>query len=66
VAHALVERRFRGDPAALRRVSIAFRAPLLLPAGVRLLAGDVEGRQGFRVVSEDGSRTFAEGEFTGM
>ncbi len=66
VAHALVERRFRGDPAALRRLAIAFRAPLLLPAGVRLLAGDREGRHAFRVVSDDGARTFAEGEFTGM
>ncbi len=66
VAHALVERRFRGDPAALRRLSITFRAPLLLPAGVRLLVGDADGRHAFRVVSEDGARTHAEGEFTGM
>ncbi|MEW5931736.1 MAG: MaoC/PaaZ C-terminal domain-containing protein [Gemmatimonadota bacterium] len=66
VAHALVERRFRGDPAALRRLAIAFRAPLLLPARVRLLAGELDGRHAFRVVSEDGARTHAEGSFTGM
>jgi len=66
VAHALVERRFRGDPAALRRLAVAFRAPLLLPARVRLVAGELEGRHAFRVVSEDGTRIHAEGDFTGM
>ena len=65
VAHALVERRFRGDPAALRRLAVAFRAPLLLPARVRLVAGELDGRHAFRVVSEDGTRTHAEGDFTG-
>ncbi|MET0400105.1 MAG: MaoC/PaaZ C-terminal domain-containing protein [Longimicrobiaceae bacterium] len=66
VAHALVERRFRGDPAALRRLAVAFRAPLLLPARVRLVAGELDGRHAFRVVSEDGTRTHAEGDFAGM
>ena len=65
VSHALVERRFRGDPAALRRLAVAFRAPLLLPARVRLVAGELEGRHAFRVVSEDGTRTHAEGDFAG-
>ncbi|HEU0076960.1 MAG TPA: MaoC/PaaZ C-terminal domain-containing protein, partial [Longimicrobiaceae bacterium] len=52
--------------AALRRLGIAFRAPLLLPARVRLVAGELGGRHAFRVVPEDGGRTFAEGDFTGM
>lgn len=65
VAHALVERRFGGDPTALRRLRIAFRAPLLLPATARLLVGEAEGRHAFRVVSAGGEKTFAEGDFTG-
>lgn len=65
VAHALIERRFGGDPAALRRLRIAFRAPVLLPARLRLLVRAGEGAGGaFRVVG-DGERTLAEGEFAG-
>jgi acyl dehydratase len=65
VAHALVERLFRGDPTALRRLRIGFRAPLLLPGRVRLLVRETEGRRSFRVSAVEGGRTFAEGEFTG-
>ncbi|HEX2189295.1 MAG TPA: MaoC/PaaZ C-terminal domain-containing protein [Longimicrobiaceae bacterium] len=65
VAHALVEHRLGGDPGALRRLRIAFRAPLLLPARVRLLAGEEGGRHAFRVTDEEGARTFAEGDFAG-
>ncbi|HEV2149349.1 MAG TPA: MaoC/PaaZ C-terminal domain-containing protein, partial [Longimicrobiaceae bacterium] len=65
VAHALVERLFRGDPTALRRLRIAFRAPLLLPARACLLVREAEGRRSFRVSAVDGEKTFAEGEFTG-
>lgn len=64
VAHALIEHRLRGDPAALRRLRIAFRAPLLLPARVRLLVGDAGGRRVFRVAPDVGGKPFAEGDFT--
>ncbi len=64
VANALVERRFRGDPTALRRLRVVFRAPLLLPARVRLLVGEEDGHQAFRVAGEDG-RVYASGEFVG-
>ena len=63
VAHALVERLLGGDPTALRRLHVVFRAPLLLPAEARLLVGEREGRRAFRVVS--GERVCAEGEFVG-
>ncbi|HEX2092056.1 MAG TPA: MaoC/PaaZ C-terminal domain-containing protein [Longimicrobiaceae bacterium] len=65
VAHALIEHRFRGDPTALRRLKIAFRAPLLLPARVRLLVGSEEGHGVFRVADEEGEKVYAEGEFVG-
>jgi acyl dehydratase len=65
VAHALVERRFGGDPAALRRLRIIFRAPLPLPSRVRLLAGETRGHGAFRVVSDDGATVFAEGRYNG-
>lgn len=65
VAHALIERRFRGDPTALRRLRIAFRAPLLLPARVRLEVRDGPEQREFRVVGEDGGRVYAEGSFAG-
>jgi acyl dehydratase len=65
VAHALVESRFSGDPGALRRLRISFRAPVLLPARVRLLAGEADGHGCFRVVSDDGATVFAEGSFNG-
>lgn len=64
VAHALIERHLRGDPAALRRLRIAFRAPLLLPARVRLLAAEVGGRRVFRAAPDTGGKPFAEGDFT--
>lgn len=65
VANALVERRFRGDPTALRRLRIAFRVPLLLPARVRLLVREREGSGEFQVVGEEPGRVFAEGSFAG-
>lgn len=69
VANALIGERLGGDPAALRRLSIAFRAPLLLPCRVRLLvAGGREGGGGrFRVVAQEAEgRPLAEGEFGGV
>ena len=66
VAHALVEHRFGGDPAALRRLRIAFRSPLLLPARPRLVVGERLGQRWFRVVSGDGEeRVHAEGTYAG-
>jgi acyl dehydratase len=65
VAHALIEHRLGGDPAALRRLRIAFRAPLLLPGRARLLVGDRLGQRWFRVVGEDDEKVFAEGTFAG-
>ncbi|MDB4950099.1 MAG: MaoC-like dehydratase [Gemmatimonadetes bacterium] len=63
VSHALIRRHFGGDPCALRRLRIAFRAPLLLPARVRLLTGEHDGHGHFRVVDEAGDRVYAEGSF---
>jgi acyl dehydratase len=66
VAHALIERRCAGDPSGLRRLRIAFRAPLFLPASVRLLVlpGETAAAGSFRVVTaEQPERPVAEGEF---
>ncbi|HVG44612.1 MAG TPA: MaoC/PaaZ C-terminal domain-containing protein [Longimicrobium sp.] len=65
VAHALIERRLGGDPAALRRLRIAFRAPLPLPCTVRLLTGEGIGSRWFRVVDDAGEKVFAEGTWAG-
>lgn len=68
VAAALVETRLGGDPAALRRLQIAFRAPLLLPSRVSLrVAPKDSGAGGYFCVEreEGGRRPVAEGEFTG-
>jgi acyl dehydratase len=64
VAHALIERLLGGDPAALRRLHIGFRRPLLLPASVRLSVREQEGGGQFRVEVE-GKRAVAEGTFVG-
>ncbi|HYH78245.1 MAG TPA: MaoC/PaaZ C-terminal domain-containing protein [Longimicrobium sp.] len=64
VAHALIQHRLGGDPAALRRLRIAFRAPLPLPARVRLLVGDGIGVRWFRVAG-DGETVYAEGTWAG-
>jgi len=65
VAHALIEHRLRGDPGALRRLRIAFRAPLPLPATARLLAGEGIGTRWFRVTDHSGETIFAEGTWAG-
>lgn len=66
VAHALVKGVLGGDPAALRRLRVDFRAPLPLPARVRLLVRpDPHGGHGrFRVAGE-AKRPYAEGEYVG-
>jgi acyl dehydratase len=65
VAHALIEHRFGGDPAALRRLRIAFRAPLPLPSRVRLQVGERLGQRWFRVTDAAGERVHAEGTYAG-
>lgn len=66
VAHALIEHRFQGDPTALRRLRIAFRAPLLLPGEARLMVGERLGARWFRVTGgDDGEQVFAEGTYAG-
>ncbi|HYJ79566.1 MAG TPA: MaoC/PaaZ C-terminal domain-containing protein [Longimicrobiaceae bacterium] len=65
VAHALIMQRFDGDPTALRRLRIAFRAPLPLPSVARLLVGERMSQRWFRVVDERGETVFAEGTYAG-
>jgi len=64
VAHALIQHRLGGDPGALRRLRIAFRAPLPLPGRARLLVGDGIGVRWFRVAGE-GDTVHAEGTWAG-
>lgn len=65
VAHALVRLRLGGDPGALRRLRIHFRAPLPLPARPRLLLADHPGGGAFRLLGDGARRPFAEGEWVG-
>jgi hypothetical protein len=67
VAHTLIERCWRGDPTALRRLRIRFGEPLTLPAAVCLEIGG-GGSRSFRVVAADAepqARPFAEGGYAG-
>ncbi|HEX8213356.1 MAG TPA: MaoC/PaaZ C-terminal domain-containing protein [Longimicrobium sp.] len=64
-AHALVEGPLGGDPTALRRMRIAFRAPLPLPAHARLWVGDADGQRWFRVTDDPGDTLFAQGTWAG-
>lgn len=64
-AHALIAQRLRGDPAALRRMRIAFRAPLPLPSTACLLLKDDGAEHRFRVASPDGGTVYAEGAYGG-
>ncbi|HEX5871097.1 MAG TPA: MaoC/PaaZ C-terminal domain-containing protein [Longimicrobium sp.] len=65
-AHALIAQRLRGDPAALRRMRIAFRAPLPLPATAVLLIDEAAAEHRFRVAAPDGATVFAEGTYGGV
>lgn len=65
VAHTILKHRLGGDPHALRRLCIAFRAPLALPATVRLEAAADGEPHRFRVVSDVDERVFADGDFSG-
>jgi acyl dehydratase len=65
VAHALIEHRFDGQPTALRRLRIAFRAPLPLPSTACLQVGEQAGQRWFRVTDEPGTKIYAEGTYAG-
>jgi acyl dehydratase len=65
VAHALIRHRLGGDPAALRRLRIAFRAPLPLPGAARLLEAEGIGTRWFRVTDDAGDTVYAEGTWAG-
>ncbi|HYR11049.1 MAG TPA: MaoC/PaaZ C-terminal domain-containing protein, partial [Longimicrobium sp.] len=54
-AHTLIAQRLRGDPAALRRMRISFRAPLPLPSTAVLLIDESAAEHRFRVASADGT-----------
>jgi acyl dehydratase len=64
-AHTLIAQRLRGDPAALRRMRIAFRAPLPLPSTAVLLIDESAADHRFRVASADGTAVYAEGTYGG-
>ena len=66
-AHGLIEQRLGGDPAALRRMRIAFRAPLPLPSTAVLLASDAAGPdRWFRVAAPgEAGPVYAEGTWGG-
>jgi acyl dehydratase len=64
VEHALIERLLEGDASALKRVEIAFRAPIGLPARARLRVREVEGVKRFQVLSGAPEKVCAEGGWT--
>jgi acyl dehydratase len=65
-AHALVEGRLGGDPAALRRMRVAFRAPLPLPSTAVLFTADTAAERWFRVAAPEGGAVYAEGTWGGV
>lgn len=64
-AHSLIEHCLGGDPGALRRMRIAFRAPLPLPATARLLVSDDGPERWFRVAAQGEGPVYAEGTYGG-
>lgn len=63
-AHALIERRLSGDAAALRRMRIAFRAPLPLPSTAELRVSDAGADRWFRVAAPGPEgKVYAEGTY---
>lgn len=64
-AHTLIAQRLRGEPAALRRMRMAFRAPLPLPSTAVLLIDEAAAEHRFRVAAPDGTTVFAEGTYGG-
>lgn len=67
IAHALIERLWGGNVAALRRLQISFGLPVLLPAELHLLIRERPGGGTFRLVDGAGKpgRPYAEGEYVG-
>lgn len=65
VAHAACARFWNGDPRALRRFRVAFRAPLALPGAAVLWMQDEGTGHAFRVADPSGDRLFAEGALGG-
>lgn len=65
-AHGMIEQRLDGDAAALRRMRIAFRAPLPLPSTAALLVHDAGPERWFRVASPGGDTVHAEGTYGGV
>ena len=65
-AHTLIEHCLGGDPGALRRMRIAFRAPLPLPATVRLLVNDGGPEHWFRVAAPGEGPVYAQGTYGGV
>jgi acyl dehydratase len=66
-AHALIRSLWNGDPTALRRLRIRFRAPVFLPSRVQLLMAEEERGRGRFWVARVGpkQKICAEGEFAG-
>jgi len=64
-AHGLIAHCLGGDPTALRRMGIGFRAPLLLLATAVLLVSEAGGERRFRVAAGDGAAVCAEGVWGG-
>ena len=62
-AHGIIHQRLGGDGCALRRMRIAFRAPLPLPSAPVLQVTDAGGDRWFRVAGEDGTTVHAEGTY---
>jgi acyl dehydratase len=65
VVHALIEHRLGGDPRALKRIGIQFRAPLLLPATAVLRVREDDAGRRFQVWGNGGEMLCAEGSWTG-
>ena len=64
-AHTLIEHCLNGDPAALRRMRITFRAPLPLPATACLLVNEDGPERWFRVAAPGEGPIYAEGTYGG-
>lgn len=65
-AHTLIDLHLHGDPAALRRMRIRFRAPLALPCTPCLSVADAGGERWFRVAGSAHDPVYAEGTFGGV
>lgn len=62
-AHGIIEHRLHGDARALRRMYIAFRAPLPLPGAAALRVHDAGSARRFRVAAPGEGPVYAEGTY---